>query len=1401
MAAKPAPKNKPPASRKNRDTERLYKPGQLSRWFAVSSILLLVSWVMLFWKDYDRAWKDYQGDFYDKMIEIEEAVLQREVRPQYVDSGKRAEHFAALQAVEAAAWKKLQAPETQATLERLREEYAEAELEAAAHDRLLKDAKGILSVKEYLYEEAVFDLHEIQDIIAARAANDGAADALPARDEDDVEAARARVDAAQDAMNRLAYTRFMEEVKVQDLLAKMDSIEREIASIEAEWREAKRVRAGFEEDLTKQEEKVATLKHRYQETSWRNAPFIDFLSPTIKVRQIVLDHIHDEWNFATNKKVDRCITCHVGIDVPIFGNEEKLRALGFGLPGELDEDGNPKPELPASWMKPHSHLDLLIGPNSPHVKEDIGCSVCHHGVGWSTDFARAAHRPDNPEEKARWKEEHDWYKAKYIDYPMFPLEYVQGQCFKCHKEGMYWPVAYEERLDHGYIRENMVEGVFGQRLHDDSEHPLYRVASPDNPLLAPEDVRGIYTLPAAPKPYDSPPPRIAASMDLPANPAEALREKLYERYMQEEGLVDALSPVGFDGNLDYEKGEEIVLALIDEMVKGYSWEAPGYTKGYDTFTRYGCMGCHKVKDAGEQVGYEKPPRVGPDLTFIQDKSSLAWIENWIRHPDLYRPDTTMPSFYYFALKDDKFDLAEDGEGNPVVVNVLDAHRTDPSGRFRELDRISTPEDRIRQDVEIKSMAVYLANMQDPNGHRYTRDPSVIPAGEDKNPFGDDLYASLPQGGDAEKGRALVNSLGCAACHQLPEYERGGEFVTDSLERFDYEPPLYRGPRLTNLGSKISNPKWLYAWLANPRHYTDYTRMPNMRINERVEEDQIPHIVEYLLSFRDEHFDALPTIQLGARHKELLEEMWYEIYKKNPDSTDRDPSEIEGEFRNMPLGTVLYRLGENRMAANGCFGCHQVRGHEDDMPIGVELSKEGNKDIHQFDFGRVPKYVDMEIQEPVLDEDGQPVLAEDGTPVMEATWQTVPLVGHTRHEFIRTKITYPRVWEYEQKLRWTDRLRMPRFNLKMDDHYDPTVDGLPTRAAVTGFVVGQLDEPIFHEAIFHPDEYEKDIIAGRKVIERYGCNNCHTVEGEMGYLWGLKSGNLWWQQVKPELKEGQEPATLPPNLFAQGQRTKSDWLVSFLQDPYFLRPIVEVHMPNFGLNDEEAAALARYFVRLGGRDQDLIMPEPGSTIASVEYAEIAGTSFPAEGVLIQGPNPQNANELIEYGRVSNAEQEAELLFEVHKCNSCHLPSGTPGASPTDGGVAPSLRWAGDRLRHRWLRFMLNDPSHLIDGTKMIAYNAMGREGRTLLPEAPEFQFHLRWNEDWQQAMADPERRADALHLLAEVQLDALAEYVLYHYEPPEGEPVMSWPRVRESGRGGVRDGARLPPAPADPEDGN
>ena len=85
---------------------------------------------------------------------------------------------------------------------------------------------------------------------------------------------------------------------------------------------------------------------------------------------------------------------------------------------------------------------------------------------------------------------------------------------------------------------------------------------------------------------------------------------------------------------------------------------------YATYERAGCYACHKTQ--GLRRNIRKP---GPILTKIDSKLTQDWVKNWIRNPRAVKPTTWMPRFCYNSNNSSP----EDAVRNEVEINAIAAY--------------------------------------------------------------------------------------------------------------------------------------------------------------------------------------------------------------------------------------------------------------------------------------------------------------------------------------------------------------------------------------------------------------------------------------------------------------------------------------------------------------------------------------------------------------------------------------------------------------------------------------------------------------------------------------------------------------------------------------------------------
>lgn len=104
--------------------------------------------------------------------------------------------------------------------------------------------------------------------------------------------------------------------------------------------------------------------------------------------------------------------------------------------------------------------------------------------------------------------------------------------------------------------------------------------------------------------------------------------------------------------------------------------------------------------------------------------------------------------------------------------------------------------------------------------------------------GEVVRAYGPQsGGDARRGRAIIEAYGCGACHIIPGVPRAKGLVGPPL--------IYFGARTMIAGELPNTPENLERWLQNPRAVEPGTAMPDLGLSA----DQAEDITAYLYTLR------------------------------------------------------------------------------------------------------------------------------------------------------------------------------------------------------------------------------------------------------------------------------------------------------------------------------------------------------------------------------------------------------------------------------------------------------------------------------------------------------------------------------------------------------------------------
>ena len=129
------------------------------------------------------------------------------------------------------------------------------------------------------------------------------------------------------------------------------------------------------------------------------------------------------------------------------------------------------------------------------------------------------------------------------------------------------------------------------------------------------------------------------------------------------------------------------------------------------------------------------------------------------------------------------------------------------------------------------------------------------------------------------------------------------------------------------------------------------------------------------------------------------------------TTGRSPA-ADARLNAMSLNEQLVYLGQRSIEKYGCYSCHDIKGFEGLKPIGTDLTIEGSKNLHLFDFGF---FGDSTHTHDYKHEDG-----------------TKEHVLHTVPSWIYNKVRSPRVYDDRRTKPYNDKLKMPNFYLSPEE---------------------------------------------------------------------------------------------------------------------------------------------------------------------------------------------------------------------------------------------------------------------------------------------------------------------------------------------------------------------------------
>jgi cbb3-type cytochrome oxidase cytochrome c subunit len=604
-------------------------------------------------------------------------------------------------------------------------------------------------------------------------------------------------------------------------------------------------------------------------------------------------------------------------------------------------------------------------------------------------------------------------------------------------------------------------------------------------------------------------------------------------------------------------------------------------------------------------GFEKGERVGPDLTKIRTKVDPSWLLRWVRNPKEYLPQTKMPVFPY-GLGKNAADFMTSEQVTAIAAYLLKSSADDPEqrGSYRGGDA-------QKGQALVKSvgcLGCHVIKGLAPAAPEAAAAPSAAsPAPAEAKPDAQQpppAAETKPEAKD-QKGQQDAKEEAPPAAKAKPE----GQPIPPAQQAGEAKPEAKPEEPKPAEGTAAQDEKG-----AKDEQEKDPKAAAQARLAAMVAVKPSPPPGN---AFGPDLSQIASKVNADWLYRWLLNPKRFSPTAKMPNLrlSPEDAGHITaylmtlGRKREEPglqaklRDEAVIKEGERLIRKRGCFGCHNIIGFESADKIAPDLTNYGTKRLLELFFGEAVQ--------------------------VKQTWA----------DFTLNKLLNPQVYATER----VEQI-MPNFRFS------------PEQArALRVFLKAQNDDRSPKHMTRTLNDADVALQDGRRLVRRYNCDGCHVLENQGGAIRAY-----YEQQIN----------LAPPPLVAghlqEGAKVQSTWLYEWLARPTSVRPWLQVRMPTFGLNIEEATNFAKYF------------------------GALAGVRLPYEFVLPVDISTQ----YLQAGR----QLASKDYFD---CFSCHVQGAKNPEGPPEGW-APDLALARYRLRPAWIEQWLRDPQRIQPGTKMPSF---------------------------------------------------------------------------------------------------